>query len=406
MAVNSKPTAEDKAMERFTELMIEKIKSINENWEKPWFSEAAMAAPRNLYGRPYNGSNVLMLTLQAEKEGYKLPVWCTFNAVQTTLNAPPKSGDGVQQSTNREEPERVHILKGEKSFPVILSTFVAVHRETKERITLNDMLDLSEEERKQYNVYTNNQVFNVFNVAQTNLEQARPDLYAELAAQCNQGVAKEPGKEFCEPVLDAMISNDAWVCSIIPHPQDSAYYSVKNDNIVVPTKEQFVDGESYYGTVLHEMVHSTGSEQRFNRLTECQFGDKEYAREELVAELGSALICQQNGIQKHLKGDSAAYLKAWLGSLEESPDYIRTVMADVRKATNVVNSRLQDVQYCVDNGLPVLRYDAAKSDPELFRNSAGQPKAATIAAGRETVAAMSVPSNAEESEMKSRGRSR
>ena len=60
-----------------------------------------------------------------------------------------------------------------------------------------------------------------------------------------------------------------------------------------------VDGESFYGTVLHEMTHSTGSESRLNRLKAAKFGDKDYGREELVAELGSALVCQQNGIHKH-----------------------------------------------------------------------------------------------------------
>ena len=62
------PSAEDKALDRFTDLMIDKIKSIKEDWQKPWFTEGALAWPRNLTGRRYNGGNALMLMLHAEKE--------------------------------------------------------------------------------------------------------------------------------------------------------------------------------------------------------------------------------------------------------------------------------------------------------------------------------------------------
>ncbi|PWL58075.1 MAG: hypothetical protein DBY35_14505 [Bacteroidales bacterium] len=192
-----------------------------------------------------------------------------------------------------------------------------------------------------------------------------------------------------------MIANNAWICPIKPENQDRAYYSVSKDHIVVPTKEQFVDGESFYGTLLHEMTHSTGAESRLGRLKACTFGDKDYAREELVAELGSALICQQNGIQKHVKGDSAAYLKSWLTELEESPDFIRTVMSDVKKATAVINYRMQDVSQQLENGQTVQPYtsEQAALDPTLVPEEVPfkeTPK--TVADEKEEIAAMGVPS--------------
>lgn len=352
------PSAEDKALDRFTELMIDKIKSIDHDWEKPWFTEGALVWPRNLHGRRYNGGNALMLMLHAEKEGYRLPVWCTFNSIQRDLNP---------QQKGSEEREAVHVLKGEKSFPVFLTTFTVIDKDTKEKIPWEDYKKLSNDERKQYNVYPKNQVFNVFNVAQTNLQQVRPELYAKLEEQCVVKLPEQKGEVFSFPVIDAMIENDAWVCPIRPEQQDRAYYSVSKDHIVVPTKEQFVDGESFYGTLLHEMTHSTGASSRLGRLKACTFGDDNYAREELVAELGSALICQQNGVQKHVKGDSAAYLKSWLKELEESPDFIRTVMSDVKKATAVINYRMQDVSQQLENGQTVQPYseEQAVFDPTL-----------------------------------------
>lgn len=379
------PSAEDKALDRFTELMIDKIKSIDHDWEKPWFTEGALVWPRNLNGRRYNGGNALMLMLHAEKEGYRLPVWCTFNSIQRDLN-PQKKG--------AEETEPVHVMKGEKSFPVFLTTFTVIDKDTKERIPWEDYKKLSNEEKKQYNVYPKNQVFNVFNVAQTNLQQIRPELYAKLEEQCVVKLPEQKGEIFSFPTIDAMIDSNAWVCPIIPEKQDRAYYSVSKDQIVVPTKEQFVDGESFYGTLLHEMTHSTGAERRLGRLKACAFGDDDYAREELVAELGSALICQQNGIQKHVKGDSAAYLKSWLGSLEESPDFIRTVMSDVKKATAVINYRMQEVDRQIENGLTVQPYSAEEAvlDPTLVPEEVPfkeTPKANDQ--NEEEIAAMGVP---------------
>ena len=73
------------------------------------------------------------------------------------------------------------------------------------------------------------------------------------------------------------------------------------------------------------------------------FGSDEYAREELVAELGSALVCQKYGMTKNLKEDSAAYLKSWLGSLTESPSFIKTTLMDVKKATSILTQRIDEV---------------------------------------------------------------
>ena len=73
------------------------------------------------------------------------------------------------------------------------------------------------------------------------------------------------------------------------------------------------------------------------------FRSDEYAREELVAELGSALVCQKYGMTKNLKEDSAAYLKSWLGSLKESPSFIKTTLMDVKKATSILTQKIDEV---------------------------------------------------------------
>ena len=339
-------SSEDKALDKFAEMMIEKIKTLQNDWKKPWFTDKSISWPRNLSGREYNGMNALLLMMHCEKQGYKLPVFCTFDRV-AGLNY-TKDKQGVRQQikdNNGQELPKVSILKGEKSFPVFITTFTVVDKETKEKIKYDDYKLLSEEEKKGYNVYPKLQVYNVFNVAQTNLQEARPDLYAKLEAENKpeKALVKE-GDMYSFPAVDRMFKEQRWICPINIEHQDNAFYSISRNQITIPEKSQFKDGESWYGTAFHEMVHSTGAEDQLNRLKpQSGFGSDEYAREELVAELGSALVCQKYGMTKNLKEDSAAYLKSWLGSLKESPSFIKTTLMDVKKATSILSQRIDEV---------------------------------------------------------------
>ena len=331
------PNSEEKALDLFAEMMIEKIESINKDWRKPWFTEGALQWPRNLSGREYNGMNAFMLMLHCEKEGYKIPRFCTFDCVQR-MNKPGKDG---------QELPRVSVLRGEKSFPVMLTTFTCIHKETKEKIKYDDYKNLSEDEKKEYNVYPRMQVFRVFNVQQTNLREARPELWEKLEKENGRPEVKA-GEQFDFEPVDRMISENLWICPIRPMHQDSAYYSITKNEIVVPEKVQFKDGESFYGTLFHEMTHSTGAKGVLDRLEPTAFGSKEYAREELVAELGSALVSQRYGMTKHIKEDSCAYLKSWLDSLKESPQFIKTTLMDVKKASSIITQKVDRIARGLD----------------------------------------------------------
>lgn len=146
-----------------------------------------------------------------------------------------------------------------------------------------------------------------------------------------------------------MIAKNAWICPIHTIHQDKIFYNPVNDLIVIPEKCQFINGESYYGNAFHEMIHSTGHKDRLNRLDpEGYYGTASYAREELVAELGAALTATNYGMVKNLKDDSAAYLKNWLKSLKESPEFIKTTLQDVKKATAMLTGRIDRVQEQID----------------------------------------------------------
>jgi len=335
------PSAEDRALELFTNKMIEKIETISGDWKKPWFTDGCVW-PKNLYGREYGHMNAFMLMLHCEDKGYKIPVFCTFDTM-SYMNF-TKVGDKWKKKLDADGNElpKVHIIKGEKSFPIFLTTYTVVNKETKEKIKYEVYKQLSQEEKDKYDVYPRMQVYNVFNIEQTNLKEARPEMYEKILNE-NTPKQLENRDDFTFEPMDEMIYREKWLCPIKPQYQDKAYYSLTKDEIVMPIKEQFPCGEDWYTTCLHEMIHSTGAKTRLDRFK--GNGDKkEYAREELVAEMGAALVATRYGIAKHLKEGSAAYLKNWLDALHENPKFIKTVLLDVKRAAYMITEKLDNIK--------------------------------------------------------------
>ncbi len=367
---NDGPSAADKALEKFTELMIEKIQTLQGDWKKPWFTPGVTQPPRNLSGRHYNGGNSLMLMLQAEKMGYDIPVWGTFDRITGLNYNRDRQGNVLlaRDSFGNKLPQ-VSVNKGEKSFPVFLTTFTVVNQETKEKIPYDDYRNLSREEQAKYKVFPKLQVFNVFNVAaQTNLEMTRPELFEKLKAEA-AGQIQHQGDLKSHPAIDMMIDENLFLCPINQVKGDRAYYSPSRDEIVVPTREQFIDGEAFATNTLHECAHATGAESRLNRPDLGHpFGSEPYGREELTAELSAAVVASQYGLSKHVKDDSAKYLKSWLSSLHETPDFLKTVLANVRRCSTLITQRIEAISAEMEKG--------EKADYSQFRTktSLGQPE--------------------------------
>ena len=366
------PSAEDKALDLFANMMIERIQSLSgkDGWKKPWFCEGTLQWPKNLNGREYNGLNAMMLLLHCEKEGYKIPRFCTFDRIQQ-INKTGKKDE--------EQKPRVSVLKGEHSFPVMLTTFTVVNKETKEHIKWEDYKQLSQEEREKYNVYPKLQTYHVFNVSQTNLKEVRPEFWEKLEQEYSMPKVEKDEQFAFEPV-DRMIADNRWICPIKPMFGDSAYFSISKNEIVMPEKRQFKDGESFYSNLFHEMGHSTGAEGQLDRIKPATFGSAEYAREELVAELTAALTAQRYGMTKHLKGDSAAYLKSWLDSLKESPQFIKTTLLDVKKATSMLTQQIDKIAMEIDQEKKAEQTENVSNEEKMEGSKdAGQVYYASVA---------------------------
>ena len=121
----------------------------------------------------------------------------------------------------------------------------------------------------------------------------------------------------------------------IHHGGNQAFYAPSRDTIQLPPFEAFKDKESYYSTALHELTHWTKHETRLARdLGRQRFGDEGYAREELVAELGSAFLCADLGITPDIREDHAAYLGHWLSILKNDTRAIFSAAAHAQRAAD------------------------------------------------------------------------
>lgn len=306
----------EKAAQQFADLMIEKIRTIATNWKKPWFTKSFTNPdffPQNYSERRYSGGNAFLLMFICEKHNYKTPVFLTFLQAQEA---------------------EIKVLKGAKSFPIYYYTFLVKHKITKVRIEFETYKMLPKEKRQNYDVFGIVKFYYVFNLEQTDFSEVRPEQWQKLLAK----FAPPKEEETVKPVLysntrvDLMLNGNEWVCPIRQDYQNRAYYSTSRDYIQMPQKEQFQTGEEFYSTLLHEMSHSTGHEKRLKREIQNPFGSPKYAKEELIAELSGAFLASLLGITTGIQDNNAAYLKSWLGSLQEDSKYILSVLQDAAKA--------------------------------------------------------------------------
>lgn len=116
-----------------------------------------------------------------------------------------------------------------------------------------------------------------------------------------------------------------------------AYYQPSRDRVVIPALNQYNAACEYYSTAFHELTHSTGHKSRLNRKIENAFGTQAYAREELIAEMGSAFILNTLGIStEKTERNNAAYLQNWLGALKNDSKLIYNACAGAEKAANFI----------------------------------------------------------------------
>jgi antirestriction protein ArdC len=354
--------------EQITDRIVTSLESGVMPWRKGWTNEGGVAAglPRNaVSGRTYGGGNRLMLMMQGMDKGYADPRWLTFKQAQSL-------GGGVSQ--------------GEKSTPIEYWDELPFHRRRDVDITLNGTrVKLGETPEKHaqsvklaggLEVDTQKLVVEADGIKYS-WRQAERSLnllfdkttHAFNVEQCN-GLTLEPlAPKIERPTVEKIAAVERIAVGMqrdfleLGHGGDRAYYSPARDAVQMPHSDQFESPEAYAGTLLHELGHATGGDNRLNRPLSNGFGTPEYAREELVAELCSAFASAETGVPFDDK-NHAAYIGSWLDVLKSDKHAVFAAAKDASKAVDYLLEKSLAVEVEQDLGPKVeeLQVDPVKAE--------------------------------------------
>jgi len=269
-------------------------------WVQPWGKDGATSpgVPRNaLTSRPYSGVNVLILWGAVIENSWPSQSWVTFRQAL-------EAGGCVR--------------KGERGQTVVYA----------DRFTPEAEKERASREGGDPKAVPFLKRFTVFNVAQCE------GLRAGLA----DDPALLPEREIV-PVAEEVIAASGVEFRI---GGDKAFYAPDPDFVQVPPQPAFFEQINYYRTCLHELTHATGHAKRLGRDLRNAFGSKDYAREELVAEMGAAFLCATLGIQPSIR--HADYIGAWLAVLREDNRAIFRAASAASKAADWLLARHREAQ--------------------------------------------------------------
>lgn len=252
-------------------------------WNKPWKPVAGSIPANMVTGHIYSGGNTFWLSFIKDFKGYSTNWWLTFKQAK-------ELGGKVK--------------KGEKATMV---TFWKISFKSEEGNYFKSMKDLEKAgetfDRKTF--YLN--YYNVFNADQVeDIEIPEVETPKDFGTIEKLEEIEENWKD--KPRLD--------------YGGNRACYSSVLDRIKLPEKHTFESKERFYSIKWHEYGHSTGHRERLNRKLDNEFGSKDYAREELVAEMFAAFMCGIGGIEKDNVEQNAAYIQNWLKALENDKNLI------------------------------------------------------------------------------------
>lgn len=255
-------------------------------WARPW--EAGFAGPKSMAtGKPYTGINVLLLGIA----GFGSSFWGTYKQIT-------KHGGQVK--------------KGSTGTTIIFWKFIE---------------KLDDDGNKTGERFPLLRTFNVFNADQAEWTDGLPEKFVPVEIK---------------PKFAPLEAIKGLVGTFVNGPQfnrggNRAFYQPATDAVVVPVTEAFNTATGEFGTVAHELVHATGHKSRLDRLMSSGFGTGDYAREELVAEIGSAFLAAEFGIHNGEEIEqSASYIAGWRKKLVDDPKLIVKAAGEAARAVKFI----------------------------------------------------------------------
>ena len=280
------------ALAEIAQHVIEAMETTGTDWLTPWATvTGAHGLPENAKGRQYTGLNRLYLGMMAASNGFTSNTFGTYKQWQS-LGA--------------------HVRKGATGLPVVF--YKALDITERDPAT-------GQESTKQIPMLKHFIVFNASQVEGWDGQHLEDD--ADAVQTWNDHLDAEQ-----------VIRNTG--ATINHAKQNRAFYSPSSDVIVMPERHQFVDAGAYYGTMLHELTHWTGAKHRLNRDFSGRFGNEAYAFEELIAELGAAMLCVKTGVTSTPREDHAKYLNNWVSVIKKDNKAILKAASAAEKAAQFI----------------------------------------------------------------------
>ena len=296
----TKTTTKVDVAETVTNLIIEQLEAGVVPWHQPWQSTGG-ALPRSMStGRAYRGVNSLLLSMYGDMAGYSSPWWGTYKQIAAL---------GGQ------------VRKGEHGSTIVLyKTFTKTETDAK-----------GDEVERRIPIM---RAFVVFNAGQAD---GLPERYTAVT----EAVTNQHDRiEVAESIVAGYVMGEG---PRVEHGGDRACYSPLLDLVRLPELASFDSPEAYYSTTFHELTHSTGHSSRLDRegiaglLNGHAFGSPLYAAEELVAEMGAAMLCAAVGIEQaaHVP-QSASYIDNWLTVLKGDTKLVLKAAAAAQRAVDLI----------------------------------------------------------------------
>lgn len=261
----------------------------------------------------------------AVADGQEQAISYTTRRAYSVLNQWLLGEPGEYLTFNQIKERKGTIKKGEKARMVVFfkqTSYKEINADGEEEIKTYPLL-------RYYNVWHINQTEGIPSKIPARTDEPQPE--------------KPKGPEAineAENVILAYLIRETSLKFHNDKPSGSAYYSPVRDEVVVPMLGQYDIAAEYYSTTFHELTHSTGKASRCNReaeRTRSHFGSEDYSREELVAEMGAAMLCSNCGIDNNSAfRNSVAYIQNWMTALKNDPKMIVWAAGRAEKAARYI----------------------------------------------------------------------
>lgn len=295
---------------RIEELLDEGIIPWQKGWIRPTIKTNKIRVPAMIDKNriAYNGVSGGIYSFLNQMLLMRPGAWATFNQV---VNLGGK------------------IKKGEKSSFVVYYNFVEKTETDKET---------GEEKLKRYPVLRYYSVFHIATQTEGIDESkiAEPTVLEYEQELSEADMHEWDANETADKILSEYMNREGIEFAEVVG--DESFYTPAIDTIHLPLRKQFKSGAEYYGTFAHECIHSTGHKKRLDRLTQtAYFGTAEYAKEELVAEIGACAFNNLLGMEtENTFKNNVAYIQHWKKAIHEDKNLIVSATSKAEKALEFI----------------------------------------------------------------------